>query len=327
MSASATRRRSARAPRTRAVARRSTPSSRRRCARRRSGRGAAPRAPRPRVEAREAGRSTPSRSRRRGRGGSRRGSREELADTEDRLLRLQADFENFRKRALRERQEAAQYGSQNLFKDLLSVVDNLERAIEHARESGGGDLASILQGVELVRRELLGVLEKHDVTEIEALGKPFDPALHEAMAQVESGTVPPNTVIEVLQKGFQLRDRLLRPARVIVAKAAERIGASGGGDRRLMPARAPAGGREHGQGHRDRSRDHELLRRAVRERRSRRSSPTPRARARRPRWSAFSTSGEKLVGQIAKRQAVTNPDQHDLRGQAPDRPQATRATR
>ena len=156
--------------------------------------------------------------------------REELADTQDRLLRLQAEFENFRKRALRERQEAAQYGSQNLFKDLVSVVDNLERAIAHARESGGGDLASFLQGVELVQRELLSIFEKNHVTEIEALGKPFDPSLHEAMAQVESGAVPPNTVIDVLQKGFQLRDRLVRPSRVIVAKAAEGSGRSGGGD-------------------------------------------------------------------------------------------------
>jgi len=155
--------------------------------------------------------------------------REELADTQDRLLRLQAEFENFRKRALRERQEAAQYGSQNLFKDLVSVVDNLERAIAHARESGGGDLASFLQGVELVQRELLSIFEKNHVTEIEALGKPFDPSLHEAMAQVESGAVPPNTVIDVLQKGFQLRDRLVRPSRVIVAKAAEGSGRSGGG--------------------------------------------------------------------------------------------------
>jgi molecular chaperone GrpE len=156
--------------------------------------------------------------------------REELVDAGDRLLRLQADFDNFRKRALKERQEALQYGSQNLFKDLLSVVDNLDRAIGHARESGGGDLESFLQGVELVRRELLGVFEKHHVTEIEALGKPFDPSLHEAMAQMESNTSPPGTVVDVLEKGFQLRDRLVRPARVIVAKAAGGPGASGGGE-------------------------------------------------------------------------------------------------
>ena len=146
--------------------------------------------------------------------------RDELAEANGRLLRLQADFDNFRKRALKERQEALQYGSQNLFKDLLPVVDNLDRAIEHARENTGGDLETFLQGVELVRRELIAVFGKHHVTEIEALGKPFNPALHEAMAQVEDDSVSPNTVVEVLQKGYELRDRLVRPARVVVAKAA-----------------------------------------------------------------------------------------------------------
>jgi molecular chaperone GrpE len=143
--------------------------------------------------------------------------REELAEASDRTIRLQADFDNFRKRALKERQEAIQYGHQNIFKDLLSVVDNLDRAIGHAGENGGGDLESFLQGVELVRRELIAVFEKHHVTEIDAMGKAFNPALHEAMAQIESDTAPPNTIVEVLEKGFQLRDRLVRPSRVIVA--------------------------------------------------------------------------------------------------------------
>ena len=78
-----------------------------------------------------------------------------------------------------------------------------------------------LQGVELVQRELMGVLETHNVTTIDALGQPFDPAFHEAMAQVAEDAVEPNTVIEVLQKGYQLRDRLLRPAQVVVTKGAE----------------------------------------------------------------------------------------------------------
>jgi len=148
-------------------------------------------------------------------------AREELQQAGDRLLRLQADFENFRKRALRERQEAVQYGSQNLVKDLLSVVDNLERAIDHARQSEGGDLQSLLQGVELVQRELLGVLSKHHVNEIEAHGKLFNPALHEAMAQVSDDDAKPNTIVDVLQKGYQLHDRLIRPARVVVAREPE----------------------------------------------------------------------------------------------------------
>jgi molecular chaperone GrpE len=144
----------------------------------------------------------------------------ELVETKDRLIRLQADFDNFRRRAQREREEAVRYGAQNLVKDLLTTVDNLERAIDHARKGGGGDLENLLQGVELVQKELLGVMSRHGVAEVEALGKPFDPAFHEAMAQVPA-SVAPNTVLEVLQKGYKLRDRLLRPARVVVARAAE----------------------------------------------------------------------------------------------------------
>jgi molecular chaperone GrpE len=145
--------------------------------------------------------------------------REELAGAHDRLLRMQADFENFRKRAQRDREEAAQYGAQILVKDLLSVVDNLARAIDHARKSEGGDLEGLLQGVELVRRELDAMLVKHHVQEVEALGKTFNPALHEAMAQLPNPTVAPDTIVEVLQKGYRLRERLLRPARVIVARS------------------------------------------------------------------------------------------------------------
>jgi len=119
----------------------------------------------------------------------------EVVDLKDRLLRLQAEFDNFRKRALRERQEALQYGHQNL--------------------------TGLLRGVELVQRELLGALGNHGVTRVEALGKAFDPTLHEAMAQAPDGSVPENTVLEVFEEGYQLRDRLIRPARVVVAKAPE----------------------------------------------------------------------------------------------------------
>jgi transcriptional regulator of heat shock response len=154
---------------------------------------------------------------------------QEVTDANDRMLRLQADFDNFRKRAHRDRQEALQYGSQNLVKDLLSVVDNLDRAIDHARQSGGGDLQSLLQGVELVQREFLGMLAKHHVNEIDALGKSFNPALHEAMAQVSETSVEPNSVVEVLQKGYQLRDRLVRPSRVVVSRMPE-SGEAGGGE-------------------------------------------------------------------------------------------------
>lgn len=143
----------------------------------------------------------------------------ELAEIQDQYTRLQAEFENFRKRTLKERQDSFQFGHQNLVKDLLSSVDNLERALEHGEQSGDGDFQSLLQGVELVHRELLGALEKHGVVVIEAEGKIFDPAIHEAMAQVPTADVPPNSIVQVLQKGYQLRDRMIRPTRVIVSKA------------------------------------------------------------------------------------------------------------
>lgn len=147
--------------------------------------------------------------------------RGELAALQERMVRLQADFDNFRRRALKEREEAHQYGHENLVKDLLATVDNLDRAIEHAQKSDGGDFQSMLQGVELVQRELLGALANHGVSEIEAGNVAFDPNVHEAMAQQENDSVPANTVMEVFQKGYRLRDRLLRPARVVVSKPAE----------------------------------------------------------------------------------------------------------
>lgn len=142
----------------------------------------------------------------------------QIAALEDRLLRLHADFENFRRRTLKEKEQAYLYGHENLVKDLLPTVDNLERAIEHARKSKDGDLEGLLQGVELVLREFLGIFGQHGVTAIEAQGRPFDPAEHEAMAQAPDADAPPNTVIQVFEKGYRLRDRLLRPARVVVSR-------------------------------------------------------------------------------------------------------------
>jgi len=144
---------------------------------------------------------------------------DELAEVRDRWIRLNADFENFRRRTLKEREEAYQFGHQALAKDLLPAVDNLERAIDAARKSGVADLESILQGLGLVQRDLESVLGKHGVTEVEALGQPFDPSVHEALAQVPDASVPPNTVVQVFQRGYRLRDRLLRPAQVVVSKA------------------------------------------------------------------------------------------------------------
>jgi molecular chaperone GrpE len=133
-------------------------------------------------------------------------------------MRLQAEFENFRRRSLKERQESLQYGHQNLVKDLLASVDNLERALAHSQEDASADMESVVQGVELVKRELLGALGKHGVKVIEPLGEAFDPAFHEAMGQLPDASVEPNSVLEVLQKGYMINDRMLRPARVLLAR-------------------------------------------------------------------------------------------------------------
>ena len=155
-------------------------------------------------------------------------TRAELEQLRERHVRLQADFENHRRRSLKERAEAHKYGAEKLVKDLLGTVDNLERAIEHAQSSDGGDFESMLQGVELVQRELLGGLGKHGVVVVEADGEPFDPEVHEAMAQEVEQSVPANTVVRVFQKGYRLWDRLLRPARVVVSKPPDTSQASDG---------------------------------------------------------------------------------------------------
>ncbi|MEE3330901.1 MAG: nucleotide exchange factor GrpE [Myxococcota bacterium] len=144
---------------------------------------------------------------------------EELEQLKDSNLRLQAEFDNFRRRGLKEKQEAQLYGHQNLVKELLPTVDNLDRAVEHAEQNNSEELQNLLQGVELVRRELLAVLEKFGVAEVETEGCVFDPAVHEALAQAASEDVEPNHVLSVMEKGYQLRDRMLRPARVVVSKA------------------------------------------------------------------------------------------------------------
>ena len=143
----------------------------------------------------------------------------EASASQDRYVRTAADLDNLRRRQLKERQEMLQYGHENLVKDLFNTVDNLERAVDHAKGSEAKDLVALLQGVELAQRELITVLGKHGVVVIEAEGVAFDPNVHEAVAQMEEGSVPPGSVARVYQKGYRLHDRLLRPARVVVAVA------------------------------------------------------------------------------------------------------------
>jgi len=140
----------------------------------------------------------------------------EANENYDRYVRQVAESENFRKRANRERDEAIRFANEALVKDLLPVVDNLERAVAHAKDGGNGK--PLVEGVEMVLRGFFDTLAKHGVVPIAAVGQRFDPEKHEAMAQIESGTYEPDTVVEEYHKGYLLRDRLLRPALVSVAK-------------------------------------------------------------------------------------------------------------
>jgi molecular chaperone GrpE len=142
----------------------------------------------------------------------------ELAELKDRYLRLAAEFDNFRRRNLRERQDLHNYANENLVKELLPAVDNLERAVVHGRKGEQpADSENLLQGVELTYRSLVQILARFGVVEIEAEGKPFDPQVHEAVRRVSTDEHAPGTVVEVYQKGYLLKDRLLRPAMVAVA--------------------------------------------------------------------------------------------------------------
>jgi molecular chaperone GrpE len=142
-------------------------------------------------------------------------ARNEAAEHYDRLLRTQAELQNVLRRQERERLDRARYAGEAVVRDLLPVVDDLERALQHAGDEGG----ALGTGVELVFKSLLSVLARHGVERIEALGKPFDPNEHEAVAMVESLDVPDNTVVAEHRAGYRLGDRLLRPAMVAVARA------------------------------------------------------------------------------------------------------------
>jgi molecular chaperone GrpE len=145
--------------------------------------------------------------------------RADLEDASDRVLRAQAELENYRKRARREIEDERRYSLAPFLKDLLPVIDNVYRAIAHAEKSpqNGG----LLEGVKMVAQSLLAVLERHHCKPIDALHKPFDPAFHEAISQQVSDEFPPNTVVLVAQDGYLLHDRVIRPAQVIVSKAPE----------------------------------------------------------------------------------------------------------
>ena len=139
----------------------------------------------------------------------------ELAAEKDRLLRLQAEMQNLRNRLSREIADERRYAPLPLLRDLLLVVDNIDRAVEATEQQG--EAASLLEGFKLVRQQLISILEQHNCQPIEALGQPFDPQVHEAILKQPSDEHPADHVSLVTQQGYQLHDRVVRPSQVIVS--------------------------------------------------------------------------------------------------------------
>jgi molecular chaperone GrpE len=146
-------------------------------------------------------------------------ARAQINELEDRLLRLTADYENFRKRAQREKNEARQFANQHLLEKQLPILDNFEMALAAAENAD----SAILDGIQMIYDQFHEVLKDVGVEKVDAEGELFDPNLHEAISQEETVDIEEGTVVEQLQSGYKLNDRLVRPARVVVAKAPESV--------------------------------------------------------------------------------------------------------
>lgn len=143
----------------------------------------------------------------------------EKADLNDRLLRQVAEFENYKRRTRKENDEASTRGQEALLKELLPVLDNLDRALAATKATDGAAVATLVEGVKMVQKQFLVALERFSVKPFEAEGLPFDPQVHEAIQQVDSDKLPAGSVAMVFQRGYKLGARLLRPAMVAVVKA------------------------------------------------------------------------------------------------------------
>ena len=157
----------------------------------------------------------------------------ETADLKERLLRTMADMENLRKRSEREKAEASLYAATSFARDLLSVADSMDRALQSVPEEGRENLdeatRNLLAGIEVTHKELMNVLSRHGIARIEPMGEKFDPHFQQAMFEVPDPSSPPGTVVQVMQAGYTIGERCLRPALVGVAKAAPSEGQSGDG--------------------------------------------------------------------------------------------------
>jgi molecular chaperone GrpE len=166
----------------------------------------------------------------------------EAAELKDRLLRTLAEMENLRRRTEREVADARVYAVTNFARDILAVADNMERAMkaldDEIREKAEAGVKALLDGVELTERELIKVMEKHGITKLEPKGQKFDPNLHQAMFELPDPSVPHGTVVQVMQPGYKIGERVLRPAMVGVSK----------GGPKAQPAAAEAPANDNGGG-------------------------------------------------------------------------------
>ena len=140
---------------------------------------------------------------------------EELKEMSEKYLRLYAEFDNYKKRVNKDKEELLKYGQESLLYELLTVIDNLELALKHASDEVS---TGLIQGVEITYKELMKTLEKFGLTAVEAEGENFDPSVHHAMSQVERDDVDENIVVEEYRKGYKLKDKVLRPSLVSVSK-------------------------------------------------------------------------------------------------------------
>ena len=138
-----------------------------------------------------------------------------LEEANDKYIRLYADFENFKKVTAKNKEDLLKYANEDIMSDILTVIDHLELALQHS--TGSETSSSLAEGVELTLKELKGVLEKHGLVRIDAMGKPFDPAVHHAMSQIETDDAEKDTVVKEFRKGYMLRERVLRAPLVGVA--------------------------------------------------------------------------------------------------------------
>jgi len=137
----------------------------------------------------------------------------------NRLLRISADLDNFKKRAAREKQDAIKFANESLLQKLIPVLDNFDAALAAAQNAQGDSVQSLQTGVTMIHQQLRNALVESGLEEVDATGKPFDPNLHEAVSQKETTDVPEGHVVQQLRKGYRFRERLLRPATVVVAKS------------------------------------------------------------------------------------------------------------